>query len=76
MAAETLKNLYCLQKVTFELSQKGKKTEIRKVKTQSYVMVMTFLAAENENRQLEDLSQADFGHVPKRILLSLRTKLR
>ena len=33
---------------------------------------MTFLAAENENRQLEDLSRADFGRVPERFLLSAR----
>ena len=35
---------------------------------------MAFLAAEIENRQLEDLPQADFGRVPKRFLLSVRTK--
>ena len=35
---------------------------------------MAFLAAENENRQLEDLPQADFGCEPKRFLLSVRTK--
>ena len=33
---------------------------------------MAFLAAENENRQLEHLSQADFGRVPERFLLSVR----
>ena len=37
------------------------------------VLVMAFLAAENENRVLEDLLQADFGCVPKR-RLSIRTK--
>ena len=35
---------------------------------------MAFLAAENENRQLEDLPQADRGRVPERFLLSVRTK--
>ena len=35
---------------------------------------MVFLAAENENRQQEDLPQADFGCVPERFLLSVRTK--
>ena len=35
-------------------------------------LVMAFLAAANENRQLEDLLQADFGHVPERLLLSVR----
>ena len=35
---------------------------------------MAFLAAEIKNRQLEDLPKADFGRVPKRFLLSVRTK--
>ena len=54
-----------------------KKTNIRKEKpkfTYSVALVMAFLAAENENRQLEDLPQADVGCVPKRFLLSVRTK--
>ena len=33
-----------------------------------------FLAVEKENRQLEDLPQADFGRVPERFLLSVRTE--
>ena len=56
-AAKTLKNLYFLQTVTSKLSYKGKKTNIRKEKlkiTYSVALVMAFLAAENENRQLED----------------------
>ena len=36
--------------------------------------VMAFLAAENENRPLEDLPRADSGRLPKRLLLSVRTK--
>ena len=28
---------------------------------------MTFLVARNENRQLDDLLQVDFGRVPKKI---------
>ena len=35
---------------------------------------MEILAAENKNRQLEDLPQADFGRLPGRFLLSARTK--
>ena len=35
---------------------------------------MVFLAAENENRQLGDLLQADFGRVHENILLSIRKK--
>ena len=31
----------------------------------SVALVMASLAAENKNWQLEDLSQADFGHVPE-----------
>ena len=42
--------------------------------TYSVVLVLAFLSAENENRQLEDLSQADFGRLPERLLLTLRTK--
>ena len=37
-------------------------------------LVMAFLAYKNKHRQLEDLLQADFGHVPERFLLSVRTK--
>ena len=35
---------------------------------------MAFLAAENENRQLKDLPQADLNRVPEGFLLSVRTK--
>ena len=38
----------------------------------SVAVVMAFLAAENENQQLQDLPQADFGGVPERFLLSVR----
>ena len=41
--------------------------------TYSVALVMAFLAAENENRQLEDLPQADFGRVPERFLLTVRS---
>ena len=74
MAARTLKNLSC---VTFKLSLRGKKTKIRKEKskvTYPVALVMAFLAAGNENRQLEDLPQADFGRFPERLLLSVRKK--
>ena len=42
--------------------------------TSSVALVLAFLSAENENRQLEDLSLDDFGRLPERLLLSLRTK--
>ena len=35
---------------------------------------MTFLAAENENGQLEDFPKADFGRLPNRLSLWVRTK--
>ena len=41
--------------------------------TYSVALVMAFLVAENEIRQLKDLPQADFCGVPERFLLSLRT---
>ena len=60
----------------FKLSRRGK-TNIQKEKpkiTYSVALVLAFLAAENENRQLEDLSLADFGRLPERLLRSVRTK--
>ena len=54
-----------------------KKTKIQKEKakvTYSVALVMAFLATESDNRQLEDLLQADFGCVPGRFLLSVWTK--
>ena len=53
------------------------KTKIRKEKPRfaySVALVMPFLAVKNENRQLKDLPQADFGRVPERFLVSVRTK--
>ena len=49
--------------------EKGKPTV-----TYSVALVMAFLAADNENRQLEDLPQTDFCRLPERLLLSERTK--
>ena len=40
----------------------------------SVALVLTFLAAEDKNRQLEDLTQAEFCCVPERFLLSVRKK--
>ena len=72
MAAKTLKNPYRLQTMTLKLSKKEKETKIRKEKpkvTYTVALVMAFLAAENENRLLEDLLQADFGLTSERFLL-------
>ena len=55
----------------------GKKNQYTKEKpkvTYSVALVLAFLSAENENRQLEDLPLADFGRLPERLLLSVRTK--
>ena len=43
--------------------------------TYSVTLVLAFLSAESENRQLEDLPLADFGRLLERLLLSVRTKL-
>ena len=60
-----------------ERERKGKKTNILKEKPKvaySVALMLAFLSAENENRQLEDLPLADFGCLPERLLLSVRTK--
>ena len=78
MVAKTLKTPYRLLTVTLKLSLRGKKTKhVRKEKpkvTKSVALVMAFPTAENENRELEDLPQADFDRVSERFLLSVRTK--
>ena len=61
----------------FKLCYKRKKTNILKEKPKvacSVALVLAFLSAESENRQLEDLPLADFGRLPERLLLSVRTK--
>ena len=45
------------------LGAEVKQNTSRKTESYSFTWVMVFLAAENENRQLEDLPQADFGYV-------------
>ena len=42
--------------------------------TYSVALVLAFLSAENDNRQLEDLLLADFGRLSERHLLSVRKK--
>ena len=56
---------------------RGGKTNTLKEKpkvTHSVALVLAFLSAENENQKLEDLSLADYGCLPKRLLLLVRTK--
>ena len=55
----------------------GEETKIPKEKPKvmySVALVLAFFSAENENWKLEDLPLANFGHLPERLLLSVRTK--
>ena len=40
----------------------------------SVALLLAFLSAKNEIRQLKDLPPDDFDHLPERLLLSVRTK--
>ena len=58
----------------FKLFQKGKETNTLKEKPKvaySVALVLAFLSAENENRQVEDLPLGDFGLLSERLLLSV-----
>ena len=71
MPAKRLKNSHPLQTVTFKISLAGEGNQNTKRKTKimySVALTMTYLAAENENQKLKDLSQNDFVCVPKNIL--------
>ena len=59
---------------TFLEEKENQNTERKPIVTYSVALFMAFHAAENKNRQLDDLSQADFGRVPQRFLRSVRTK--
>ena len=48
-----------------EREENQKKRKEKPKVTYLVVLVVAFLAAENENRPLEDLPQADFGRVPE-----------
>ena len=77
MAAKTLKKSVSLTDSAVQTFLKGEKTNTRKQKpkvTYSVALVLAFLVAGNENRQLKDLPLADFGRLPERLLLSVRTK--
>ena len=72
MAARTLKKSISPTDSEVQTFLKGEENKYRKEKpkvTYSVALVMAFLAAENENRQL---APVDFGRVPKRFLLSVR----
>ena len=49
------------------LEREVKQNTKKKPEVSSLTWVMVFLVAENENRQLEDLPQADFGRVHENI---------
>ena len=76
MAAKTLKKSVSLTDNEVQTFQEGEKTNILKEQPKvaySVALVLAFLSAENENRQLEDLPLADYGRLPERLLLSVRT---
>ena len=76
MAAKTLKKSVSLADNEVQTFLEGKKTNILKEKPKvaySVALVLAFLSSENENRQLEDLLLADFGRLPERLLLSVKT---
>ena len=76
MAAKHWKIRVPIRQWRSNISWRGRKPKCEKKKpkaTYSVALVMAFLAAENENRQLEDLPQADFGRVPERFLLTVRS---
>ena len=77
MVAKTLKKSVLLTDSEVQTFLERKKTNILKEKpkvTYSVALVLAFLSAENENRQLEDLPLADFGRLPERLFLSVTTK--
>ena len=55
---------------TFFEGEENQCTKRKPKITYSLALVLAFLSAESENRQLEDLSLADFGLVSERLLLS------
>ena len=76
MVAKTLKKSVLLTDSEVQTFLERKKTNILKEKpkvTYSVALVLAFISAENENRQLEDLPLADFGRLPERLFLSVRT---
>ena len=63
--------------MSLKISQKGKLNKIRKEKPKVRFLtwVMVFLVPENENQQLEDLPQADFGREHENISLVGKEKV-
>ena len=77
MAAKTLKKSLSLKDSdvqTFLDEEENQYTRGKPKFPYSVALVMAFVAAVNENRQLEDFPQADFGRYRKYFFLSVRTK--
>ena len=77
MAVKTQKKSVSLTDSDAQTFLEGEENNILKEKPKvkySAALVLAFLSAENENRQLEDLPLTDFGRLPERLLLSVRTK--
>ena len=77
MAVKSLKKSVSLTDSEVQSYLEGKINNVPKEKPKvkySVALVLAFLAAENENRQLEGLPLADFGRLPERLFLSVRTK--
>ena len=66
MAAKTLIKSVLLIDSEVQTFLEGEKPIYKKKKKVMYsiALLLAFLAAENENRQLEDLPLADFGRLP------------
>ena len=77
MAAKTLKKSVPLRDSEVQTFLEGGKHKIQKRKTESFVFNgfgnFIFSQLRTKNRQLEDLPQVDFGRVPERFLLLVRT---
>ena len=77
MAVKTLKKSVPLRDSEVQTFLEGGKHKIQKRKTESFVFNgfgnFIFSQLRTKNRQLEDLPQVDFGRVPERFLLSVRT---
>ena len=77
LVAKTLKKSVSLtdcEVQTFLEREGNQRTKEKPKVAYSVALVLAFLSSENENRQLEDLPLADFGRLPERLLLSVRTK--
>ena len=77
MAVKSLKKSVSLTDSEVQTFLEGEINYVPKEKPKvkySVALVLAFLAAENENRQLEGLPLADFGRLLERLFLSVRTK--